>query len=255
MGKLHEILAVEPDVKSSSEAVLNETINVFSKKAEHFQGLSRTYRPKNEDGEVFPPENKPLVTTVKKKLIHTETYVKRLIDLTYQKEAANQLAKHDLVINGITIARDVPATMLLNLESRLKHLKQMYLAIPTLEPDEKWSQDLQNVDTFISDDQVTTKTAKIPKPIVLYPATPEHPAQTQMIMIDETIGSWTVRKSSGKMSPAEKSRLLERIDVLITAVKKARSKANEVEVPNVQLADALFSFLNDGVAVESQPGS
>ena len=39
MGKLHALLAVEPDKKGTAEKILAETINTFNKKQDHFAAV------------------------------------------------------------------------------------------------------------------------------------------------------------------------------------------------------------------------
>ena len=51
MGKLHALLAVEPDKKGAAEKILAETINTFNKKQDHFTGQLRQYAPVN-DGDI-----------------------------------------------------------------------------------------------------------------------------------------------------------------------------------------------------------
>lgn len=41
MGKLHELLAVEPDLKGAAEKIIAETINTFTKKPNHFEGCKQ----------------------------------------------------------------------------------------------------------------------------------------------------------------------------------------------------------------------
>ena len=54
-------------------------------------------------------------------------------------------------------------------------------------------------------------------------------------MQDINIGEYTVEKFSGRISPAEKVVLLDKIEKLAAAVKKARARANEETVPDVDL--------------------
>ena len=67
MGKLHEVLAVEGEVKTAATAILAETLTTLSKKHDHFNGQTRKYAPSTDGGETFPDENKEMVTTVKEK--------------------------------------------------------------------------------------------------------------------------------------------------------------------------------------------
>jgi hypothetical protein len=252
MGKLHEVLAVENEVKGTADSILAETRTTFSKKPDHFLGQNRHYNPVNDDGEKFNDENKEMVTTVRDKLDHTEDYVGRLLDIIYQKEEANTRAKADLVVNGIVLHKEVPATVLLSFETKLRGLREVYREIPTLEPGEQWKPDNDRANTFISTVQSTYRTQKVLKAIVLYPHTDKHPAQVEKNMVDERVGTWLTTRWSGQMRPIDKSQLLERLDVLIAAVKKARCRANEVEAGNATIAKKLFQFINTGtVGVES----
>ena len=42
MTKLHEILAVDGDLQEAAKKIQAETINTFTKKVEHFVGMSKT---------------------------------------------------------------------------------------------------------------------------------------------------------------------------------------------------------------------
>lgn len=106
MGKLHALLAVEPDKKGTAEKILAETINTFTKKADHFAGQLRQYAPVNDgDTELFDDEKKAMVTTVKDKLKYTEQALIELVDILYQKEETNTKARADLVLpDGCVLA-------------------------------------------------------------------------------------------------------------------------------------------------------
>lgn len=114
MSKLHELLAVEPDLKSTADSILNETQSVFQKKVDHFVGMTRSYDVIMEGAHQQPTESKQMVTTVKDKLDHMQKSQVRLIDAMYQKELANTTAKADIVYEGEVLAKDVPATVLLD---------------------------------------------------------------------------------------------------------------------------------------------
>jgi len=244
MGKLHEVLAVEGEVKTAGEAILNESINTFTKKHDHFEGLVRKYSPALEGGEVFPDEIKKMDTTVPERLLYTQEPLVRLIDLMYQKEETNTRARADLVVDGVVLKKDVPATVLLSLEKHFKHVKQMYIAIPTLEPGENWREDNDTDATWVADTKSTHRTNKTIKPLVLYPATDKHPAQVEKLNIDERVGTWAATKYSGKLRAKDKVRYLERLDKLIAGIKRARCRANEEEVLPLEIGKELFSYIN-----------
>jgi hypothetical protein len=56
MAKLNQIIALEKGVKSRSYANLTEAHQQLQKPP-LLSGISRTYRPKDDEGERFPPES------------------------------------------------------------------------------------------------------------------------------------------------------------------------------------------------------
>ena len=247
MGKLHMLLAIEPDKKGAAEKILAETINTFNKKQDHFTGQLRQYDPVGDDDtERFDAEQKILVTTVREKLEYTEKSLVELIDLLYQKEETNTQARADLVLDGVVLAKDVPATVLLNLENRFKAIRTMYQEIPTLTPEEEWRVDGTLKHTYKSKPKVTYKTKKVTTPLILYAHTDKHPAQVKEVVEDVRQGTWTTTKWSGMLSPSEKSELLGRVDALTQAIKCARVKANDQEAATNKIGQRLFDYINAG---------
>jgi transcription termination factor NusB len=244
MGKLHELLAVEPDLKGAAEKIIAETINTFTKKANHFEARHKNYRPKDEDGENFAPETQEMVTTVPQKLEHTKEIVSNYLDAVSQKELTNTEASAILEIDGIPLLnRPLPATLLLGLEGRLKQLREVYNSLPTLDPAENWKWDDQTK-TYEAEPKETYKTKKVFRNHVKAPATDKHAAQVETYTEDERIGTWNTKRWSGCLTPAEKSAVLARVDKLTQAVKKARQRANDNEVKDIKLGSLLFDFIN-----------
>lgn len=245
--KLHEIIAVEGDLEATAKKVLDEAVNTFTKKPDHFQEHHRVLAMfddarSNENVE----EHKALVTTVADKLSYVRSHVVRYFDTFAKKEATNQVASADLVVDGVTLMEAVPATTLLGLESRLKLVRQMYEAIPTIQPGTIWNDDPERgPGIYVSaEPEVRMRTEKQIQHKVLYEATKEHPAQLEKWMADVPVGRITLRHWSGMLSPSEKSNLLGRIDTLIRAVKKARQRANTAEVVSVRIGKALFDYIH-----------
>jgi hypothetical protein len=223
--QLHQHLAAEPNVKSKERALAKETEHTLVKKPHHFAGLFKTYQAKEEDGEQFPAESEPLVTTVNEKLDYYLDSLADAINHTIIKEETNATATADLIYDEKVIKKDMHATALLSLESKLKGLRPILMAIPTLDPKSNWTLD-EKQGYYKTDAIETLKAKKVAKVLVKYQATKEHPAQTEMVHEDVTIGTWTTVKLSGTIPPKVKSEILTRHDKWELAVKDARQRAN-----------------------------
>lgn len=254
MGKIHELVAVEKDVRGTAAKIIDETNNTFSKKHQLFSTHTKLYEPLKE-GDLEKPEEELAqpITTVGDKLKYFEGQMVRLFDIIAQKEDANAKAKEDIVIfpeNGekIVLAEKVPVQALVQLENQLELLRaKVYDIIPTLDPTKKWLRDeAAGNGKYLTEAITRQRSAKISKPLVLHPGTDKHPPQVQMINEDVPVGNWKFTYYSGLISPAEKSDILTRIDQIIEAVKKARARANETVVENIKIGKRLFKFINEG---------
>ena len=245
-GKLHELLAVETDLEGQARNIMDETRKVFKDKPNLFMGAVRTYKPFVDDGIDYPEEHQSLTSTVEEKLDYAVNSICRYYDALLQKEATNQEAKADLVVDGEVIGKDLPATFLLGMETRLKKLRVMYAQIPTLAVGTEWKLDEgKGKGIFcLAHPEESMKTQKTTKSKVLYEATEHHPAQIDKWDEVENVGKYTKQLWCGMLTPARKSELLGRIDTLISAVKKARQRANSTEIVNVQVGRKIMDFIN-----------
>lgn len=246
MAKLHELLSVEGDLEGIYKKILDETAQTFTKKVDRFFGAVRTMEWFEEGNPPVPAEHQALTTTVKDKLDYQKNAVIRYFDALLQKERTNQDARADIIIDGVPIASDLPATFLLGLESRLKRVREIYDKIPTLPPNIKWEKDETKGDDIYSrvHPEEQLKTEKIFKVQVLYDATKEHPAQVEKIPETKNVGVYKKEVWTGLLSPADKLALLGKIDRLIQAVKKARQRANTTEVVKLTIGKELFGYIN-----------
>lgn len=254
MSKLHELLAVEGDLEGTFKKILEETTTTFTKRADHFIGSIRHLEWFESDQPDHPKDHVKMETTVNDKLSYQEGHVVKYFDALLQKEATNQEAVADLVVNGVTVAKDLPATFLLGLESRLKKVREVYASIPTLAPHIKWEKDESKGKGVWSrvHPEETMKTEKVIKAQILYPHKfPKEgekgeplPAQVDKISETRNVGKYVKNVWAGVLSPAEKSALLGRIDKLIQAVKKARQRANTTEVKKLTIGKELFDFIH-----------
>ena len=243
MGKLHELIAVEPDLKTEATRLAGEITNLFANGQVKLKGLTRTYRPLEETGDKFPDEVANVATTVKFELAKLAATFGRWMDAAIQKELTNSTTKASVMVGSKVVLADLNAPALLNMEGKLVALRGVYEAIPTNDLTERWAwNDASGM--YLTPEEQNYRTKKVVKPLVLYPATPEHPAQTDKITEDIREGVWTITKSSGMLSPVQKSKFLANLDELLRAVKAARQRANEAEVVNYNLAKVVFEFIH-----------
>lgn len=248
-NQLHQLLAVEGDRKKKAILIMNETINTFTKKDDHFDGLVKTYTPSEEGGEERPPEIKEIVTTVKEKIDYTKKSVVQALNSQIGKEVTNSsgTVKAELKVGDVSFG-ELSATALLALEQQLTNIREVYKAIPTLDPTRTWMPDenAAKKGVFVSGEEVKFSTKKEEIPLVLYEATKEHPAQVKLVTKDKQVGKYSTVYKSGKITPARKSELLGRIDKLIDTTKRARAKANEAEIIDVKIGNKIFDYIDKG---------
>lgn len=253
MGQLHELLAVEQDLKGQAAKILVETQQVFGK-PEAFKGSITSTVPFSEaEAHLGTEDREELTTTVEDRLNYTADALARYWDAVAQKEATNQAAKADIVVDGVTLAKDVPATMLLGLETKLTQFRLAISAMPTLDAKVAW-QPAPSVrkGAFVAvNDSKSFRTRKIVKPVVLYEATKEHAAQVKEVSEDVNWATVTKKHFSGAVSSARASEILSRTDKLLRAVKAARQRANKQEVVDMKVGQALLKYALDTVTPQS----
>ncbi len=243
MGKLYELLAVEGSLKSQVESALSGIKKLFGEGASKLVGQIRTYKPFDDEGERFPPESSGIATTVDKELDNLRSVFGRYLDACVQKEATNQRATADVVIDGKALFSGLPATALLSLENKLAMLRAVYIRIPANDPTEKWEKD-DDLGVWRAAPRITYRTKKVPRVQVLYEATEHHPAQVQPFNEDIQVGQWTTIIFSGMIPMADARAKMERLDGLIAAIKQARQRANDTEVKPVEVGRAIFDYID-----------
>lgn len=241
MAKLCQIVAVSTGKKSRLEKE-RDTIYKQIQKAPLFDGLARTYRPLNEDGETFPPEKKNTQYSVKEAIDSFSEVMTDLLDCTATQDYANCEARADIKVDGKIIKEQVPVTQLMFLEKQLVDIQTFISHLPTLDPAETWKWD-ETAACFKSEPSVSNKTKKVMKNHEKAPATDKHPAQVEVFTEDVKIGEWTTIKFSGAIQAQVKNRMLSRVRQLIEAVKSAREEANQMEVKPVKIGGLLWDFI------------
>ncbi|MEV6324450.1 hypothetical protein AB0M45_25160 [Nocardia sp. NPDC051787] len=240
-AKLNQLIAIEKGAKSQANADLATAYQRVGK-TELLAGIARAYRPLDDEGEALPPESKRVQVRVSEVIADVKTALTRLLDVTATKDVANCSAKADLVVDGHTLATDLPVTYLLFLEKQLGELKSFIAKLPTLDPAEAWSFD-DVADCFATEPSQTVRTKKVPRNHVLAEATDKHPAQVQVYHEDVVVGRWTTTKFSGALPAKEVSEMRARLAKLTDAVRYARETANSTPVTDVKPGEAILGYL------------
>jgi len=241
MTKLNQIIAVEKGVKSETNRKLTD-LHRDVQKTQLLTGISRTYKPRAEDGDQLPAESTKVQLNAEDALAEAAKAATRLFDVTLTKEAANTEATADVTVEGTTLLRAVPVTYLLFLEKQLTDIGTFVDKLPVLDPSEEWEYD-DNRGCYVTKPSVTVKPKKVPRNHVLSEATKEHPANVQVFTEDVPVGDWTTVKFSGAL-PADRVRTLhERVLRLMNAVKFAREEANTREVSDRAAGESVFGYL------------
>lgn len=227
-------------------------MTTFRTQQAHFSGQRRTFRPFAVDeeqgesaGERLEAETH-LVRTVQGELEELLRGQGQLLDVTYQIDEANTRARADLEVGGEILLRDVPATFLLQLEKRLREVRGVLKEVPTFDPVRIWTLDpgASKAHVLRAEPVVTIRKQRTRKYNVMVEATKEHPAQVDVVEVDVPTGEIRAYEWTGLVSPRHKAALLEQVETLLAAVKRARSRANAVEADGSRrAADVLTRFL------------
>jgi len=239
--KLSEAVALARAAKTRVHGALT-ALHRESQKIDLYVGITRTYRPIGDDDERFPDESRSVRTSATDVLDE----LNRLLLERWNTEAtvtyANTEARADVVVNGVTLLSEVPSTYLLFLEKALEDLYTFVTKMPSLDPAETWAWD-GNRGTYVSTPVETAREKRVPKALVLYPATDKHPAQVERYEDSEVRGYWTTTKLSGALPADEKRAVLLRVVELRDAVKTARERANLLDVVPAKPASILLDYV------------
>jgi len=239
--RLHQLLAVEKDSKNNAQRVITDFYHKIEKSA-LFSGISRRYRPVDEDGEKLPPESTLVQLRVEDSFPEVQEAMLKLFDLTIAKEDANQTAKADIVVDGVKVLENVPVCALLFLEKQVTDLSAFVERLPVLDPSEQWERD-QAQNCWATLPVETHRTKKIPRAFVKAPATDKFPAQVEMVHEDVIAGYWTTVKFSGALPAERKAQLKDKVAKLRAAIKVAREDANTVRVGERKMGAAILGYL------------
>lgn len=252
MAKLHELLAVKDNLRSQAETTRADLKNTFEKKRTHFMKKTVTVKSLKEGVEDKTEVQMNLQTSVAKELEWISEKLRKAIDTAHQVEVANTQARADVVLeDGFILLSNIPVTSLLELEKRLHEIQDLVVAIPTLDPAQGFEPDITEGDgIFKARDVEKPRTEKVFDYVVMVPAVDKHPAQVKELMLDKVVATTITQEWSSLITVAAKGHMLDRVEDVIRAVKKARSRANDTEI-NVRedkIGNAILRFVFNGNA-------
>lgn len=229
MQKLNQVNAIVTARKNETEKEVTEVYKLVQK-PQLFDGRERTYRPlDSENGQKLPSESQKVVHRVDILLKQALVKWQEVWSLILTQDTGNQTASADVVVDSTAVIKAVPITSLLYLDKQINDLETFVSKMPTPDPAQEWEHDA-NSGLLRSKASESVRTTKESQVLVKYPATKEHPAQTEMVTKDVVAGTWTQILYSGCMPADRRDQLLIRIRKLQDAVKVAKEQANMIEV-------------------------
>lgn len=249
MASLHQIIAVEKQIKADANRSMTEVYQQMGKD-DLLSGITRTYSPRDDEGEQLPPETKPVQMKVEHALAGMQRDLVRLFDIIATKDMGNTEATGNIMVDGEPLVTQVPVTYLLFLEKQLVDLYTLVRKLPVLDPTDEWSMQ-EATGLWASKPVERVRTQKIRRNHQIAPATKEHPAQVEVFTEDEVVGYWTTVKYSGALPLAQVNEMAERVRTLQQAVKYAREQANELAVLPQDYGAPLLGYIFGSVYTSS----
>lgn len=237
--KLNQINAVVQGKKSRTQKRVTEAHRAWNPDA--IMGVTRTYVPKDDDGDVMPPENKAVYLSVATEVGVAVGHLIGLWDVVLTQDLGNTHAVGTIEADGLKL-EGVPVTSLLFLEKQATDLHTLVSALPVLPPDKEWEYD-SNRGCFATKPIETLRTQKVLAVLKVAPATKEHPEQCQTYNRDVTAGTWSTTYLSSAIPVQKRDDMIRRVEALQDALKRSRESANSAEVEQVKMGQAIADYV------------
>lgn len=252
MTRISQVIAVVAGVKTDVTRQIGAVEDTLGH-PELFDGLEKTYRPRNEPGPgdppalVRPPQVQRVQATADGTLATIETLMTRLLDTTRTLDESNAVAFADVIVDSVVVLPRVTTGHLLYLEKELLAMHALVSKFPVLKQAETWTDEDTEPGQYKTPAVETASTDKVFFNHTLAPPD-EHgnPAQVQIMTRDDVVGFWTTVKFSGALPARRKRQLLDRIMKLYEAVKMAREEANSGDVTDTREGKLVFDYLLRG---------
>lgn len=259
MSKLHELLAVDTDVMGQADKCRKELAETFEKKSHHFTKKILTVTPV-KDGEPSKTEQQlELQTTVADELKWVSEKLTAALDVGHQVDVANTTAVANIVLDDETILlEDVPTTSLLRMTHRVTEIRDLVYAIKTLDPAKGFELDpKERPGVYKAKDAHTFRGEKVFDYVVMVAPTDKFPAQVKELMIDKKTHDLLTQEWSSLITVKAKGEMLDRVEEILRALKKARARANELEIDTRvnKIGAKVLNYVFSGVKISSGPSA
>ena len=190
-----------------------------------------------------PNSYKAVAVAVEDALHDMAVYAIPAINAVAVTDRTNQHANADVILpDGTILLHDVPVSHLLWLGGTyLPEMRKTIMLLPVLDPARKWNPregGIHETDVVIQGSFV-----KDYVPLILHPGTDKHPPQVEKIERQVHVGEYANTTLSGAVPASRKKDLLDRFDIVITAIKDAVARANHTPVTEVKEGEPLLGFL------------
>ena len=245
MPKVHQLLAVQENVRGQAPKIRLDLKTTLEKKSHLFGEKITTFFSNTPNVPPEKIEQSSLATTVLEQIQELNKFTSKAIDIGFQLDLANAKAGAKLIVDGKTLAENVPPTALLQIGHRLAEIKEFVSAIPTLDPAKGFKPDPdRGAGIYKAREVKKERTQKKDQPIVVYEATKEHPAQAVLKNYDVPVGHIIEQEWSSLITPALKSQLLDRIEEIEISIKEAKSVANDLQLDTQpKVGQALLDYI------------
>jgi hypothetical protein len=212
-----------------------------------YRGFLETYTPRDREGQTFADKATPVQAVVAEDLELTRKLLTTMLDASLTSYAGNCEAFADIVLDGRTLVKHVPAQYLMYLELKLQNAVTVFETMPVRSEAAAWL-DSPERDGMAATPEIETQHMAKVRQHKIAPATPEH----QQVLLDTWqddvwVGKWKRTNFSGAVPEKAKRVYVERARQLLAAVQEAKVRANATQVPvRTDAGKVLTDFLLDG---------
>ena len=216
-----------------------------------WNGLLRTFRMLEEvtpANPQIPSETKHVQRRARHILIGVSVALGPYVNAVITRDNGNMAAKADIIVDGETIASNVPAVSLIALEKDFADLVTLVREIPEAPAGEEWEYD-QQTRLLTSEPSVTLRTAQRMKSMITAAETERHPAQVHVFTDNVPVAEISSVRFHGGMQLEDKRRLVAAAEKVHLAIANAREEANasyETE-PVIDIGEALVRLALPGI--------